>query len=207
LALVTGNDHDSYLLTREIRQALTARRRTPQYQFEYAPQSQALPSLVSACVATNPDCIVVVADPSLSAQLVLALRAAGYAGSIVGGPACGRSPFISQVADQAGELTFPVLCGPCTGSVLAAPDAGETGWLDRSDYAGRHTYDAVWLVVRAIRQAGLNRADIAQALRTLSPTAGVSGPIEWDGPGSNVRRPQLAGLRDGHIVRLDGRPE
>ena len=53
------------------------------------------------------------------------------------------------------------------------------------------TYDAVQLLVAAVRQAGLNRARIGDALRDLSPWDGVAGTVRWDTLGGNTRPAHL----------------
>jgi branched-chain amino acid transport system substrate-binding protein len=60
------------------------------------------------------------------------------------------------------------------------------------DYAAAHSYDAASLVIAAIRKSGLNRARIREALRALSPYAGVSGVIAWDAMGQNQTPPLLS---------------
>ncbi len=194
LVLVTTNDHDAFLLTRELRRALQKFDVAPRFQYEYRPQSGTSASLVRECLGTQPDVIIVLGNAADSLQLVRALRQSSFSGSIFGGPACGRGLFARQVGDVAGELVFPRL------------DDGGAEPADQEDYASRQVYDAVRLVTVAIQRAGLNRAGIGRAIRDLSPTAGCSGRIEWDKPGSNLRRPTLATLVNGRIIPLDPVP-
>ena len=53
------------------------------------------------------------------------------------------------------------------------------------DYTAAYTYDAVRLLVTAVRCAGLNRVAIRDAARALSPWDGVTGRLEWDPTGRN----------------------
>ncbi len=53
-------------------------------------------------------------------------------------------------------------------------------------------YDSVKMLAAAIREAGLNRSRIRDAMRSLSPYEGASGRIEWDAFGQN-RRPVRLG--------------
>ncbi|MHB8970581.1 MAG: ABC transporter substrate-binding protein [Pirellulaceae bacterium] len=234
LVLVSTNDHDASLLTRELRHALTLLDITPRYQFEYQSQSNTIQSnttpnntsetLVRECLDARPDEVIVVANAPDSLQLVRALRQAGFAGCIFGGPAFGRDLFVRNAAGLAGELVFPRMdeVTPTSARTAAVPPAAipcesepdlnpnpnpeSTATEEHEDYASRQVYDAVRLVTFAVRKAGLNRAAIAVALRDLSPTSGVSGRIEWDRPGSNVRRPTLATLVQGRVALLDAVP-
>ena len=206
--LVTTNDHDAFLLTRELRRAMTASHLAPRYQFEYQPQSRAIESLVQECLATTPADVIIIANPTESLHLVRAMRHAGFAGCIFGGPAFGREIFVRRIADVAGELVFPLLNETARTPVSTAEGADHTSVFNPAgidtdeDYAALHVYDAVNLVTSAIEKAGLNRAEIARAIRELSPISGTSGRIEWDGPGSNVRRPTLATIVQGRVVPL-----
>jgi branched-chain amino acid transport system substrate-binding protein len=206
--LVTTNDHDAFLLTRELRRAMTASHIAPSYQFEYQPQSRAIESLVHECLAATPANMIIIANPTDSLHLVRAMRHAGFAGCILGGPAMGRDIFVRQIAESAGKLVFPLLNDTArtpvstTDAADHAPAFSPAGIDTEEDYAALHVYDAVSLVTSAIEKAGLNRAAIARAIRELSPIAGTSGRIEWDGPGSNVRRPTLATIVEGRVVPL-----
>ena len=72
----------------------------------------------------------------------------------------------------------------------------------RPDYLAAYTYDAVNILVDAIRKAGLNRALIHDAVRSLSPWQGVTGQIRWDPLGSNTRSVSLGTIRCGHVQKL-----
>ena len=70
------------------------------------------------------------------------------------------------------------------------------------DYLAGQTYDAVRVLVRAVREGGLNRPGILDALRTLGPWRGVNGVIEWDPQGRNVRPVGMARVESGRLVPL-----
>jgi len=62
----------------------------------------------------------------------------------------------------------------------AAPNVG-------SAYA----YDALCLVMDAIKKSGLNRAKIRASIAANSPISGVTGKITWDNGGGNKTQPVL----------------
>jgi ABC-type branched-subunit amino acid transport system substrate-binding protein len=109
----------------------------------------------------------------------------------------GRRHFI-EAAGKAGEdVLFPL-----TGNVL--PESFSTRFQKRYgrmvDYASIHTYDAVRLIIDAVRQGGLNRARIRDALVELSPWAGESGTVQWDPLGQNDRLVRLGTIHEGRVV-------
>ena len=71
------------------------------------------------------------------------------------------------------------------------------------DFAAAGTYDAVQLLVAAVRRAGLNRARIGDALRALSPWDGVAGSVRWDALGGNTRPIRLGTVSAGRLERFE----
>lgn len=109
-------------------------------------------------------------------------------------------------AGSAGEgSTFPLLFDPGESDCAAEfAQRFETRFGHQPDYAAAHAYDATCLVVAAIRQAGLNRARIRDALATLSPWQGVTGTVHWDPTGQNDRPILLGTIAGGRVVAKRG---
>ena len=107
LVLVTTNDHDAFLLTRELRRAMTARQIAPDYQFEYQPQSRELTHLVHECLAARPD----ESDRHRQCHGLAAVGARpcvrpGSRAVFSADPRWAASSFVRQMAETAGELVF-----------------------------------------------------------------------------------------------------
>jgi ABC-type branched-subunit amino acid transport system substrate-binding protein len=130
-------------------------------------------------VAAAPDTIVVVAAARESAALIKAIREAGFAGILLSDPSIAR-------ADPDPRLNGVLY--PALGDI---PTAFQTKFLTRygrsPDYTAAHAYDSANIVITAIRQAGLNRPRIRDAVQAISPVRGVTGMIEWDAQGQNNR--------------------
>jgi ABC-type branched-subunit amino acid transport system substrate-binding protein len=75
------------------------------------------------------------------------------------------------------------------------------------DYAAAHMYDAVNLLIEAIRRSGLNRARIGDGIRELSPWNGVTGTVRWDGLGSNTRPARLATMAGNRVAIAAAHPD
>ena len=121
----------------------------------------------------------------------------------------GRRGFIEEAGKAAEGVVFPLLYAGSTRSKTPLPDG--QGFEEKftmrfgkqPDYLAAHTYDAVNLLVAAIRKAGLNRVRICDAVREISPWQGVTGSIQWDGLGSNCRRVALGTIRNGRVLPKD----
>jgi len=107
----------------------------------------------------------------------------------------GRRAFLEAAGPAADGVLFPLLYTPSILDRFGGAFQGQSGRMP--DYAAAHAYDAARLLIRAIREAGPNRAAIRDALRDLGPVEGVTGLVEWDALGQNARPVRLGTIRAG----------
>ncbi len=193
--IISGEDHDARQFVLEFHRAGTALRLQAQWQY-VCPSERHVPEVVAKVLDAKPAAVVIVAGATRSAAVVAALRKAGYAGRLFGGPAFGRRAFLEAAGRDAEGAVFPLLYLPRS-SRFAEDFARRCG--HPPDYTAACTYDAVKLIADAVRNAGLNRARIADALRELSPWQGECGAVRWDGLGSNARPVPLGTIRQGRL--------
>jgi len=207
--LVSAVDHDSHLFTVELLRHFAQHRLAPFYHYEFDPSKRNIIELAQRIVDIRADALVLVAGAQPSAHLVRAVREKGCTGRIFGGPCMGRRSFIEQAGKAADGVVFPLLYAGSAASKTRLPDG--QGFEDKfirrfgqqPDYLAAYTYDAVNLLVAAIRKAGLNRVRICDAVREQSGWQGITGSIQWDPLGSNCRRPCLGTIRNGRVVPKD----
>jgi branched-chain amino acid transport system substrate-binding protein len=165
---------------------------------EFAP-----PELDPAAVAAHvtqgePDAVLVLATAPQTGRLVTALRAAGFRGTIVGGVAASGHAFrVAAGAAADGVLAPRLVEHGARWDAFAA--AFEARWGATPDAPAAHGYDAVKLVVAAVRSAGLNRARIRDAMRALAPWSGASGAVRWTALGRNDRRVEMGRWTAGRL--------
>jgi branched-chain amino acid transport system substrate-binding protein len=196
--LVSAVDHDSHLFTVELTRHLVEYRLAPVYHYEFDPRKADTIELANRIAEAHADVLVLVAGAQPSAHLVRAVREECFAGRIFGGPCMGRRSFIKEAGNAADGVVFPLLY---SSSAALKSFEGKFIWRfgQPPDYLAAHTYDAVNLLIAAIRKAGLNRPRICDAVRDLSAWRGVTGSIQWDPLGSNCRRVALGTIRNGHV--------
>ena len=208
LVLVSGVDHDSALFARELRKCLAARRVVLSYHFQCRGSEEETVQVVRQAVESKPDAVALVAGAQPSARLVVALREQGFRGPVFGGPAMGRRRFHEEAGEAAEGMLFPLLFRvprvPQGDSSEGFFDTFEQRHGHAPDYAAAHTYDAFRLVIAAVRAAGLNRAQIRDAIEALSPYSGVTGTIRWDPLGSNARPVSLGTIREDRVMPASG---
>jgi branched-chain amino acid transport system substrate-binding protein len=149
--------------------------------------------------ATGASVVLVIAPGRDAARLVKALRAAGFEGAIVGGPTLGRSSFLREAGEHAEGVLLPLLF-----DVEGAPGDFVSAYRQRfggdPDWLAAHAYDAVRLAAEAVREAGLNRVRIHDALKGLVPWEGVTGRVVWDATGRALREVRPGTIRHGRVV-------
>lgn len=201
LVLLSATDHDSRAFCAYLKAACARENTKLRLQLEFEPGRPDLSELARHAAEARPDAIAVVAGARDSARLVKLLRDEAFPGLIAGSPRFGRAAFAAQAGAAAEGALFPWAGEPAP--AFRRSFAGRFG--NQPDYAAAGAYDAVRVVVAAIRQAGLNRARIRDAIAALPAGAGASGPIEWDEFGQNRRPPALAVIRSGQPLAAPAR--
>ncbi len=138
-----------------------------------------------------------------SARLVTALSDQAIDVRVFGGPAMGRRVFAETAGRAADGTIFPLLCETVCEDFSRT---FERRFGRRPDCVTAQTYDATRMLIAAIREAGLNRARIRDAVRALSPWSGVAGTVEWNPLGQNRRDARIATFSNGGAVPVDLAP-
>lgn len=199
--VIAGEDHESRSFMTELNHSLVKHRLAPQFQFVCRPAEADTSDLVRRALQSKPAAVLVVAGARGSARLVRDVRAAGFQGQIFGGPAMGRRHFLEAAGGAAEGAILPLLVEPDE-KWQAFEDTYRKRFQRSPDFAAAGTYDAVQLLITAIRKSGLNRARIGDALRAISPWNGVTGPVRWDTLGGNTRAVHLGTVSAGRLVTL-----
>ena len=185
-AVVAASDHSSHASLVAVRRELNRQRIVPSALVEVDPSETDFGAVTSHVLASGPRAVLVLAPARVAAGIVSKIRAAGFAGTIAGGAAAAGTAF--RLA--AGEATEGVLA-PWSIEPGARWDAFAAAyqrrWGAAPDEPAVNGYDAVRLVVAAIRGSGLNRARIRDAVRALAPWNGAGGQIRWNPLGRALR--------------------
>lgn len=177
--LISATDHDSRAYVSALKSAFKQDRISPLLELEFEDARTSATELATRVLASRVRVAVVLADAQQGRIAIKALKDAGFLGTIVGGPLMRRSP------DDADSALDGVIA-PVLGEIPPAFSAAFSARYHVSpDYAAAYGYDAANILIGAVRQSGLNRAKIRDAVRALSPYEGIMGQIEWDPLGQN----------------------
>jgi len=202
LVLLTATDHDSRIAAEEIRRALEQVHLSPVFRLDFHPGTLDFSAQLDVLEGSDPAAIVIVADAAASARAVVALRQRRTCATLFATPQAGRHRFRDLAGEAAEGVRLPLP------EPMPAGDPVAVEFISRfqdavghpPDWAAVNTWDAIRLVVSAIRTAGLNRARIRDAIAGIGPWAGLSGQIDWDPVGQNRRAVEMAVIRDGRIT-------
>ncbi len=189
--VVSATDHDSRVLAAELLAALAAQQVFPAVHLDFRPASTDFAAHLSILRQSNLAAVAILAGPQDSARCLCALRQSGWTGPVLGGPAMGTHAFVDLGGSFAQGVVFPSLWDQSPKDGFAA--RFEVRFGRRPDYTAPYTYDALNLLIAAIRQAGLNRALIRDAVRDLSPWTGATGTTAWEPNGQNCARATVRG--------------
>ena len=202
IVVVAGTDHDSRMTSKELLNELNRLGCFPAHRLDFRPGATDFDTQLQTIRRAGPAVVVVIAGAADSARLVVALRNAGLHMPVFGGPNMGRRLFAASAGGAAEGARFPLLWHPGVAGQrsesFARKFAGRCGVAP--DYTAAYTYDAVGLLIAALRRAGLNRALIRDAVRELSGWPGVTGTITWDPTGQNTGRLTLGLVHNGQII-------
>ncbi len=174
--LISAIDHDSRAFESQLESALAHERLAPLLHIEWPGGAETPDRIVRDILKAAPEAVVVTAPAGEIADLVRALRAAGFRGALL------SAPWVARLADRSLEgVSYPAFFdGSPEFQVIF-----RGRWGRDPDYTAAYAYDAANIVIAAVRNAGLNRSRIRDAVRALSPYHGVTGTIEWDPQGQN----------------------
>ncbi len=212
LAVISGSDHDSRAFWQELRANLPAERITLlglwTIQGAGREESQSLSIIAEKVMKAAPDCVLITANAVTAARAVLVLRGVGYSGGLATDARGGRRAFLETAGDSAEGIFCPLVVEP-SNKLEDWFARFESRFQRKGDYAAAATYDATCLLFRATVRASspqqmvADRASVVQALRGLSPYDGVTGRIEWDDLGANLRPAHLGVIRGGTVRPTD----
>jgi len=199
--LISCTDHDSRVTAAELLAAMTRLKAGPTRRLDFLPGAVDFAAQIRSVRESSPSAVVVIAGPRDSGRFLAALRREGVGLPVFGGPTMGQGAFLETAGRAAERAVFPLLWDSQHAGERAQPFVRHfrQRFATEPDYAAAYTYDAANLLIAAVRQAGLNRPRIADAVRGLSGWLGVTGAITWDPTGQNHRAVILGTIRDGRL--------
>ena len=153
----------------------------------------------------KPDAVVLWADMEAGAYLVKRMREEGMDTPVF---ACDRvvDPRFLEIAGDAAEgvvAAYPYNPDADIPELKRFKKAYRERHGDEATVYATHAYDGTWMVVEAIREAGLNRYRIRDALAAIKSYEGITGEIIMDDVYADRGPTTMATVRAGRFVFND----
>lgn len=202
VAVFRARDRYGRLGVREFRDAARRLSHPLLMEVQFVPGETDFASQLSRIAAADPEAVVLWARAAEAGRIVRQMRDRGMLQRVVG-------------TDRLVSETFLELAGAAAEGVVATawarPDRDDPEWVRfrqrfrtrfgvEPDVFAAYGYDAANLVVIAVRQAGLNRARIRDALAAVRTYEGVTGTMRFDATSNNVSGVLLARVEGGRFV-------
>ncbi len=185
IVLAHSTRHDDRIGAEEMEQALLKRQRPPLRKYVFDSPLLEPAKIAERIQSASPDAIILWCRPE-DAETILDTLNSEHVQCPIFGPLCLNVPsFRSAVVKLRGDARLITVWEDSTPAALKFRKLYEEDYKRPADYAAAYAYDAVGLIVKAVRAVGLNRADIRDAIAACSGYEGVTGVIEWDNGGGN----------------------
>jgi len=164
------------------------------------------PDMIQEIKEQKPQGVYIVAYVDMMTELLKQLEAAGCKGLIMGSGSV-TDPLLQKAGSAAENLVYPQpTFDPDSDdpAVAAFVQAFRTKYNREPDIYAAHGYDALRLIVTAMRNTGFDLTDeVRRGLHGLKSFAGAAGRTEFDERGDVVRYPTVFVIQDGKPVPFD----
>ncbi len=153
-------------------------------------------------VDARADALVLWGNPVETGLIVRQARKMGIDLPIFGFDRMTQEEFLKQAGEAAEGVVVSASMNPDSRdpSWVRFRDSYRKRWGEEPGSFAAHAYDGMNLLISAIREAGLNRARIRDAMYRLDRYHGVTGEIIFDTNMTDIGPPWLATVRGGRFV-------
>lgn len=168
-------------------------------EVNWIPGQEDLSPLVERVMATRPDGLVIWGGAEMSGRALAQARATGLDVPAFGPSRVISDRFLAQAGAAAEGFVAAASFDPSAEDPrwLAFRDAYRARWDEEPDAYAAHAFDGMNLVLDAVREVGLNRVRIRDALAAVERYQGATGLIVFDNTFNDVGPVYLARVEGG----------
>lgn len=199
IAVLRVNDRDGRVGVSELIKGARRLNRPVRLELRFQNGDHDFSSQLEHLRKLDPDVIVLWANPAEGAAILKQMKAEGMAIPVVGFDRMSHPLFLEYAGEAANGVVVASTYNPTLTDArwVQFREAYQKRFNDEPDAFATHGYDAMALIVEAVRKAGLNRVLIRDYLYSLDTFAGVSGEVIFDRTMNDLSRPWLAEVKDG----------
>jgi branched-chain amino acid transport system substrate-binding protein len=195
IGMITENNHDGRIFAEDIKECMGKNEISPGFHFQVSPSDLDFNSLVQRILSFSPNSIII----CLSADNIIKLLAelgnhANHINILM--------PWVPELNCSELPQYYPgdIYCiEPFLRSSNPTYKEFESKFKKsyklEPSFGAAYTYDAIYLIAKAINKNGLSRTGLRDAISEIKDFQGVTGKINWDNGGGNLARPVLRILK------------
>ena len=194
VGLITSTDHDGRIFGEEMLERMSAAQAPPSFHLQVSMSNPDLNEIAQRVCLFESDGVIVRLPVDAVLELLDSFKLNGLRVPVL-------IPWIPGLrpADLRGRHDGAILyVAPFSDADNPAFAAFASSYQERygakPSPSAAYTFDAVNMLVQSLREGGLNRAGIRDAIADASGYVGVTGPILWDNAGGNRAEPVLVVL-------------
>lgn len=172
----------------------------------FPPNTVDFSGLVERIGTVNPDAVYVAAFAGEIVNLIKALRAHGFVGSVLTTSSFSTTDAISQAGAAAEGVYFTQTAFAPTEKnpeVEAFVNAYKAKYRSEPDLYAAHGYDSYRVLLAAMKESGKGASDFWKGMRGISDFPGVTGTFQFDEKGDVKKFPRVFMVREGQVLDLE----
>jgi ABC-type branched-subunit amino acid transport system substrate-binding protein len=219
VAGLAGNDHYGRFgmieFEKVLRSLISSQFRIPNFEFripsyplalnlKYNPGQTEFSNHLSLIEAAGVEAVVIWGAPEESALFIRQMRSKGMKQAVFGSGLLAVPEFLQATGlySEGVTVVFPY------NSVRNEPIAKrfrenfEAKYAKEPDLFAAYAYDGMRIIIEAVKDGGLNRIKIRDAIAHIEKFNGATGEIRFSANGDNIAEVKLAIVRDGNFCPL-----
>jgi ABC-type branched-subunit amino acid transport system substrate-binding protein len=195
IGLISESTHDGRIFMEELKDVMSLNNITPIFHFEVSKSDLDVQSIVLRTISFNPRSIIICLSNDNMIKMLSELETKKQQIDV-------SIPWIPGIDC---EMLAQYYKGDiyCIEPFLRSPNPTYEEFSSRYQkyyqskplFSAAYTYDAVYILTRALRKSGLNRARLRDMIGGMDAIQGVTGKITWDNGGGNQAQPVLREVR------------
>jgi len=195
IGLITDNSHDGRIFANEMTGLFKVKKHTLSFHFELSQSDLDIRSIVERAIAFEPKSIIIYSSKEYIIKFVKILEAYKMNIDLL-------LPWIPGLNSRSIAINYDdhlQYLEPFSRSSNPLyeefAENYRASFQTDPTFGAAYVYDAVKILTIALKNSGLNRAKLRDAIANIKDYQGVTGKITWDNGGGNTSRPILRVVR------------
>jgi ABC-type branched-subunit amino acid transport system substrate-binding protein len=201
IAVLRSNDRYGRVGTGEFKDAMKRLGSPILFELRFAPGDTVFTAVLDRIHRANADAVFLWGDPEEAGLIIRQMKEMGMQQPVFGSDRLVSQEFLQIAGDAAEGVVATYLYNPTLDDPVLQSFNRRYGerFGEEAETFAAHAYDGMSMLIESIRNAGLNRVRIRDALLGYETYRGVTGTIPFDARWDDIGRIWLVEIRDGEF--------